>query len=172
MRLRTIVLALLLLVVPFVAAGCDSASDKIAEKVVEEQTGGDVDIDTKDGEVSVSGKDGAASFSSKDELPKGWPSDIDLPKDAKIKGSSSVKADGGTNYTVTAEDEDSLDDIVDHFQDELDGWKSTSSTDSEADGRASSFQTWEKDKQMFTLVVSDAGDIRTFVATITPDTTG
>jgi hypothetical protein len=174
MRIRITALVLCIAVAPLALAACgESTSDKIAEQVVEQQTGDDVDIDSEKGEVNVTSKDGSSSFSSSGDLPKGWPKDVELPDGAKIKGSSAVKADGGTNLMVSAEDKGaSLDDIVEHFDEQLDGWKNDSVTSSDTGKRASAFQSWTKDGQVFTLVVSDAGDTRTFVATITPDSGG
>jgi hypothetical protein len=125
--LRSIALLLLVLALPAVAlAGCggdDKAAEKIAEKAIEHESGGDVDID--DGEVSVTDEDGNKStMSSSDKLPEDFPKEIPLPDGAKVTSGTKVSTDGnGDTFAVTAEVDDDPKDVLAFYKDELDGFK-------------------------------------------------
>jgi hypothetical protein len=123
---RTIALLLLILALPAVAlAGCgdDKAAEKIAEKAIEADSGGDVDI--KDGEVSVTDDEGNKStMTSSDELPDGFPKEVPLPDGAKIQSGTKVSTgDDGDTFVVTAAVDDASKDVLAFYKDELDGFK-------------------------------------------------
>lgn len=120
-RTTTIIAALGVTGMLLTTTGCgkvaDKASEKVAEKTIESQTGGSVDLDssngkmkikTKDGEysytdggVTAKTKDGSATYGDNAKVPDGWPSDVEIPKGLKIGASSTQKADGGTEYLVS-----------------------------------------------------------------------
>jgi hypothetical protein len=103
------------------------------------------------------------------ELPDGWPAEIELPSGAQIQGSSTLDNGAGDDYNVTAETELPLDELVQHFRGELDGWKEEGAPEVDGDDGPSAFLSWRRSGRIFTLVASDAGPVRTFVATITSD---
>lgn len=124
--LRTAALLLLLLALPaFVVAGCggdDEAAEKIAEKVIENESGGDVDIE--DGEVSVTDEEGNKStMSSGEELPEDFPKEIPLPDGAKITSGTKVSTGGDDTFAITAEVDDSPKDVLAFYKEELAGFK-------------------------------------------------
>lgn len=104
-RIATAIIAGALL---FGTVGCGAAAEKVSEKAtekaIEKAAGGDVDIDTKgDGKVTYKDKDGNAITYGNSELPEGWSKDLTIPKGFKLLSSSSLKSDGGTIKSITAQ---------------------------------------------------------------------
>ncbi len=90
--------ALAMVPVLVLTVGCGKASEKIAEKAIERQTGAEVDIDgdggvsfqTEDGSYTADG-DGNVVVETEDGtitaglgLPKGWPEDLPVPEGVTI----------------------------------------------------------------------------------------
>ncbi len=73
------------------AAGCgddvaDKAAEKLTEKAIESEGGGDVDvdIDTDSGKWSVKSEEGTASFESGGDIPDWLSEDVPIPAGAKV----------------------------------------------------------------------------------------
>ena len=93
------------------SAGCGRVADKATtkvsekglEKVIEGQTGGKVDLDTKRGGFKVQTKDGSkVQTGSGSSLPDDWPKVIALPSGFEIKMSTTTKESGKPLKTVMA----------------------------------------------------------------------
>ncbi len=153
-------------------AGCgESASEKIAEKAVEEMTGAkDVEVG-KDGEsisfkndkgeeVSLTGGEGT-------KLPDGFPKDtFPLPDGAKITAAVKMAADSqGDQFTVSADVKMSPEDVLSFYKDELDGFKQESSISS-ADG--SGFATYASSEYSATVTVSETNGNTTMTLMVSP----
>ena len=100
-----------------VLAGCGSKSveDKIAEKAIEHESGGDVDLNSKDASIKYTDKDGnqtELNTGGGASIPDGWPKALDPPKSVKIITSSTTKVDGKTAMTVLGEAEGTIEDLV------------------------------------------------------------
>lgn len=99
-------------------AGCSSASEKAAEKLIEAGAGGDVNVDLggdggmsfdsedgsfsidADGNVKIDSEDGSFSMDSQSgKLADGFP-DVPLP-DGDLVNSARQSSDGETSYTAT-----------------------------------------------------------------------
>ena len=93
-----------------VGAGCgggSEAGDKLAEKILEENGGGDVDINSDEGSYKFTDENGNTFEGSVDgegaSLPDGWPSDLAPPDGVKIVTASSNAVDGKATMSVLAE---------------------------------------------------------------------
>ena len=101
-----------------VGSACSSseAAKKLTEKAIEKQSGGDVDINSKDGTVKYTDKDGNETEMNIDgegaSLPKGWPDDLAPPDSIKLVTSTTSTAGSKTSMTVLGETETSIDDLV------------------------------------------------------------
>ena len=90
-------------------AGCGKVADKVSqkasekatEKIIENETGGSVDLNTSDGKMKIKTKDGEVTYGSGSELPKGWPSDVKLPKGITLNASTSSKTEGGVSMIIS-----------------------------------------------------------------------
>ena len=88
---------------------CSSIEDKVSEVVVEKaiEAGGggkiDVDVDADgEGTVSIDTEEGTVTIGGTD-LPAGWPSGVQIPKDQTVTGSFSSESAEGLTATVTTE---------------------------------------------------------------------
>lgn len=93
-------------------AGCGGGSDSAdnaAEKLIEESTGGDVEVNSDDGSYTFTDEDGNTYEASTDgegaALPDDWPADLAPPDDVTIVTASSNTVDGKQSMTVLAEAE-------------------------------------------------------------------
>ena len=80
--------------------GADNAANSIAEKVVEQASGNNVDISSDDGglTMSVEGEDGTQTASFNEALPDGFP--FPVPDTYEVGGAFSYDSDAGTSYAV------------------------------------------------------------------------
>ena len=176
---RPIRLATFVLVVAaaLLAAGCGSedVGEKIAEKVVENQTGEDVDINVDGDKVKIEGKDGSFEVGASTELPDGWPGDVELPKDAEIVGATSLDGGEGQMLSVTARVVDMTpSEVFDHFEEELDGWTEQTKSVTSSDGNELVIAAWADDGDVLSVTATtddsnDDEDASTLVATYGPD---
>lgn len=107
-----------------IGAACGSASETVAEKIIENQTGAEVDIDADGGSmqvideegntVNVQASDDSVVISGTDEsgsetniemggteIPKGFP--MPIPDGAEVSFVSSIETPEGISYSVTVE---------------------------------------------------------------------
>lgn len=138
--------ALAVVPVLVLTVGCGKASEKIAEKALEHQTGADVDLDSNGG-ISIETEDGSYSADADgnvvietDEgtitagagLPDGWPEDLPIPDGVAITyGSVSAEFASATGMS-----ERSPADLMDDIRAAFAGWEvedesTTTSTGSE-----------------------------------------
>jgi hypothetical protein len=126
--IRRLAPAALGVVLVLTAAACGddggSPSDNALEEIIEQQGGGEVDIDSEDGEVTVESEDGSFTASSDGELPEDWPDDVPLPDDLAIDGSSRIadSASGGFILSVSGATSLSVEEVQELYTSGLDGW--------------------------------------------------
>ena len=131
---KTTLLIIIALIILALLFGMRSffSPDRVAERMLEQATGGKVDID-RDGETvntTVVGDDGSKMniSSGNTSLPDGWPASVPVIPDAKVASSASApNSDGGTAYTVSYETDMSVADAVSFYKDAFsrDGWTIT-----------------------------------------------
>ncbi|MCW2962432.1 MAG: hypothetical protein JWM25_1140 [Thermoleophilia bacterium] len=103
-----------------------------------------------------------SSSASAQQLPEGWPEEIELPAGSRIK--NSLSADD--QRSVSVETDDTLAEIVTYFETELAAWQAEQTGDAATE--LSAFLTWTREGDRFTLIVSEAAAVRTFVASVAP----
>lgn len=108
-----------------------NAGEEAAERIIENMTGGQVDIDADGDEVTV--KTDQGTYTTADKLPADFPSDVPVYAGAKVVGS--VTADGaqGGMY-VGLETTAAVDDVIAWYRSEVKarGW--TVQTDATVSG--------------------------------------
>lgn len=148
-----------------VSAGCSSAADKASEKLVERaiesESGGDVDLNfDADGEgtFSVETEDGSFSMGAGGEVPDAWPSDVPLPDDLEvISGSTMSDGSSGEIVSVSGSTGASVDEVIASFEG-LAGWTvDNESTMSSTDGSISSLFMSQGDRNL-SITVSEGSD--------------
>lgn len=170
MNKRTMAVAGALTALLLLAPGCGKVAEKAvkkgSEKLIEDQTGGKVDIG-KDGKLSVKTSDGEVkidsggySFKSSDgesvigagaKVPKNWPKMLALPKDAKV----TTSVTSGATQQVSFQAEKSPSKWVDQLTGTLDndGWNQSSTMNS----NDYSMYSYEKDGNSITITVIGTG---------------
>ncbi len=165
MRLRSIGLLVLCLVLAFGLAGCKKASETTAEKIVESQTGADVDIDQN--KVTVTGEDGETAVieGAGASLPDGFPSDIPVYDNASIEASAKF-SDGGTDaFSVTMKTMDSVDTVFGWHKSQFEGkgWASQGEFNSSTSEGASAMLSYTKDGRVATVGVNEVAGEGTMI---------
>jgi len=99
-RMKKLALIMTLSLVIAACGGADNAANSIAEKVVEQASGNNVDISSDDGglTMSVEGDDGIDTVSFNEDLPEGFP--FPVPDTYEVGGAFTYEGDAGTSYSV------------------------------------------------------------------------
>lgn len=110
--------------------GCSKkVEEKVIEKALEQQTGGQADVDLTDGQVNIKTKDGTASLTSgkNAKIPDDFPSDIYLYKGAGVK--MAVQVPQGHSVVLTSKD--AIQKVVDTYKKEMkaNGWEQKAAMD-------------------------------------------
>jgi len=115
----------LLVLVSLVGWGCQSATEKVAEKAtekaIEDSGGGNVDVDIDDQTVEITDQNTNISASyGKNELPEDWPSDAPTYEGDII----ATTTQNDTFFQTSWQTDKSADDVYDYYQEELvdQGW--------------------------------------------------
>lgn len=155
---------------------CGKVADKVAnkatEKAIESQSGGNVDLDTKDGKLTVKTKDGETTYGTVTKLPDQWPDEISFPKGTKLISSTTAKQSdgvtmsvggvlkGGDGKAIAAKFASTLDDA---------GYEIENQTEGDYGGAYSSQLTAVKGDSRVAVIVSDAaGEGVSMSVTVTP----
>ncbi len=132
-------LPVLLLVIPL--GGCvitdkigEWFGEKVTEKVIEDQTGADVDLDVdEDGGVEITTDEGQTSYGSKAEVPDNWPKDVPIIDHTEVVSASTYKdtTSGTTSYQVMVKSSKNYSDSKSYYKTEMpnEGWTELSSID-------------------------------------------
>lgn len=126
----------------FLLAGCtlnpfaflqQKTGEKMAEKLIESQTGGKVDIDSDKGKVTVKTKEGEEIVMGEGQLPANFPKDMPIYPGAKPSGSWISTTKEGKGVMVGLETNDGKNKVVSYYRTELpkNGWviETTTTTD-------------------------------------------
>lgn len=146
------------LVAALATTGC---AKTIAEKVIENQTGGKVKIDSngKSGSVEIKSKDGSIRI-GENKLPADFPKDIPIYKPSKTTSSMSNTLEGKKTFVVTLTTDADIDGVTDFYKSGLagKGWTEKSALTG-GDG-ASKFSTlaYEKGETIVTVTVTRANN--------------
>lgn len=141
------------------AAGCgkkvsESVAEKIAEKAIEQQSGGKASVDIASGKTTVKTAEGTFTVDASGgaSIPENFPKDVPVPKSTKV--TSSVSTPQGVN--VTLEGPADVAETVKAFSDEMksQGW--TEEVTSNMGGQlVSSFKKGERSTAITAIATGD-----------------
>jgi hypothetical protein len=99
------------------------ASETIAQKAIENQTGGKVQIDNNGQKITVKGENGETVIGG-NEIPSNFPKDVPLYPNAKPASSWSSSAQNNQGVMVSLETTDLKSKVTDYYDKELpkNGW--------------------------------------------------
>jgi hypothetical protein len=173
--LRAAILLTIALLLASTVSGCcpffnaaDEVGERVAEEVVEDATGGDVDIE--EGEVTITGEDGEEVVISDEgaELPDGFWDDFPT-YDGKIIGSAKMTDDSGREiFTVFMETSDDYTTVMDAFKSDLEdmGWKTEFSAEvPEGEDGLSTFHV-SKGERNANVTISDENAVTSIALTL------
>ena len=166
-KLRNVALVVATAALLVGSAGCgkiaDKASEQIAERIIEKQTGGKVDIQ-KDGEkIKIETDEGTITGGA--SIPDGWPSDIPLPKDLRVIGGSAIKDGDQTVYSVAGSSSASRDEIKNLYANALSDWKLEHSMDLRGEDE-STMLSYSKGDRMALITISEHEKERNLSVTV------
>jgi hypothetical protein len=138
--------------------GDDDAADRVAEEIVENAGGGDVEIDSDDNTVKFTDEDGNVSeFDASGEgaeLPDGWPEALAPPSSVTIISSSTNTIDGAKNLYVLGEAEGTVDDFLAAIKSQIEGAGYEIVNDSSVSGSDGAYAGISAEGDEFTLTAS------------------
>jgi hypothetical protein len=133
-------------------SGCGAIAEKIteegAERIIESETGENVEIDLNgEGGISVQSDDGESVFRVVTEIPAEWPNSVPRPDGLVIDSGSFIKAEGETLMTLLGSPNGSAIDFTDAYAVALDaaGFTETSRFDSKTEGGSAAQRTYESE---------------------------
>lgn len=165
-KMKKAALILFVLVLIFSLSGC--TAKKLTEKVIEQSTDSDVDID-EDGGVRITTEEGEVGIGSKAEIPDNFPSDVPIVDYDEVLSSSSIKdeEDNTTSYAVTLSSKKSVDETVNYYKDMMiqNGW--TSESEIQANGTtALSYSKGENTCSVYVLQNTETDQVNATIAVI------
>lgn len=125
MRRSIVLIGILALVASACGAAAENVAENLAERALESEGGGnvDLDIDEESGEVSVQMESGDGSGSltiGGGELPDGFP--IPVPDGGEVMSTFSSETEEGTSYSVTISyPADRYEELASFYEDWIDG---------------------------------------------------
>lgn len=150
----------------------EKVSEKAAEKVIEDQTGGKVEIDTDgDGAVEIETEQGTASFGT-GETPEEWPESLDLPGDLEIQSGTTFEGSDGRTVAVVGMTAETPEALLARYKKALATWDISGESTSTSGGTTLAGAQWDNGAARVTLAASAAtADGATFL-TISHTTLG
>lgn len=122
-QIRRIAASLLAAVLLVGSSGCSSITDRAVEKIVKRELGGYVDFDGDDDSVRVETDEGL--FTSGTTIPEDWPSDVPIPPDLEVSGSSVVRSYDEKSFSLHRISQMSTKEIKDFYADAFSDWEET-----------------------------------------------
>lgn len=130
---KTLIIVLVIVFVVFILPGIviggaiwwfgrGDGAEKLAESIVENATGSDVDIDSNDGSYSIKTDDGSYESSVGEDLPENFPDEVELYNRQTVTGSYRSSTDSGSSWSVNAESNDSVSKVSDYLDDKYSSW--------------------------------------------------
>ena len=155
-------------VIALILSGCGAAAEKASEKateqILEEQIGGNVDIDTGgDGSVEIETDEGSESFGTGD-VPEEWPEFLELPDDVEIQSGTTIDSSDGRLVTIVGITDETPEEVLARYKDLLAEWEISGESTSSGGGSTLTGAQWENGKERVSLAASDTeADGRTFL---------
>lgn len=157
MNKKLLVLSIVLSISVLGLSGCvKSISDRFSEKIIEESTGGQANVNTQDGTVQVNVDGTSIQAGENITLPANFPTDIYRPEGKLLSSMTNEQS-----FTISIEVKEAPQEIYAAYQQKLkaDGWKVVTSGDF---GDMKTVNA-EKDNRVFSMIVSKAEDSQTTV---------
>jgi hypothetical protein len=162
MAARTMVLLVVIVLAVGALTGCSCAAEEASEALVEQSTGGEVEIDDEGESISIETEEGSMEISGGDSaaVPDGFPSDMPL-YDGTIVMGQVFETEEGTAFNVGITTSDSANDVAAWYSDEFsaEGWSVTSEmTNDSGDMTMVTYQVEKGGTQAQVIIAEEAGE--------------
>jgi len=145
--MKKLALIVMLSLIAAACGGADDAANSIAEQIVEQATGDNVDISTSEDGVTVSfeSEDASGSASFSEALPADFP--FPVPDEYELGASMTFEDDNGTSYSAVLQaSADEFDAMKEMYKSWMEGESFTVEVDEIGDGTNKlAFITGERD---------------------------
>lgn len=175
MRATTRPIAAALVAGTLLVAGCGgddtgSPTEEGLEELIEQQGGGDVDLDMgEDGDFSMETDEG--SFTGGSELPESWPDEVPLPDDLEIVNASEIvdNTSGSGMLSVSGRTSLTPDEVGELYTEALSDWEESMNMSSSSGGSASVTQAFEQEGHVVTVSATEDGDATSLIISFTTE---
>jgi hypothetical protein len=135
-------------------AAAEKVGEKATEKMIEEQTGGKVDVDTDgDGSVEIETDEGTASFGT-GEVPEEWPEMLELPDDLEIQSATTLDGSDGRIVTIVGTTAETPEALLDRYKEALAAWDISGESTSTGGGSTLTGAQWDNGEERVTFAAS------------------
>jgi hypothetical protein len=145
------------------AAGCkrlaERARDKAEEKAIEQQTGGQVKLDTEKGTMRIVTDAGAVSVGAGSKVPDDFPKSVPIYPGSTVAFSATTSETGKEAWTVSLETHDSKEAVAAYYKSNLGGFTLASNMEL----GTSIMQVWQSPKYDATLIMATEADGKTSI---------
>lgn len=139
---------------------CKRAAERMKEKAIERQTGGQVNIDSKGGTTIITSDAGTFVAGNGTKVPDDFPKTIPVYPGAKVDlAAKANNPNGKPAWTLTLETGDSKDQVVAFYEAKMTGFKNASDM-SLGD---TDMSVWQSAGYDVTLMVNAAGNRKTAI---------
>ena len=170
--MRILIYLALVIVLAF-AFGCkkatESASESLAEKMVEQSSGGKVDLDLKDGGATITDKEtgNTTTLDAKGgKMPEGWPKNIPQYPGSKVTQSSATDTEKGKAFSLILDTPDPMEKVNEYYAKELKGAGFKKSTEMTREDGITAF--YESAKDVLTITIFKEKDKTLISISLTP----
>ncbi len=117
------------LIALFLTTGClgqriaETITGEAIERAIEEESGGEVDIDISEGEMTIKTDEGEMTFGESAELPDGFPSAAPVYPDMTIVTAWTVTEEGKENFSISASTSDPGEKVFNWYKAEMSSWE-------------------------------------------------
>jgi hypothetical protein len=162
MTWKITLVALAALLAASALTGCGFAAEQATEELVEQSTGGEVEIDDDGESISIETEEGSMEISGGEsaEVPDGFPSDMPI-YDGTIVMAQTFDAEEGTAYNLGIKTTDGAYDVSEWYVDEFasEGWSVTSEmVNDTADMTMLTYQVEKDGTQAQVIIAEEAGE--------------
>ncbi|MGD2101872.1 MAG: hypothetical protein PVG83_06510 [Acidimicrobiia bacterium] len=163
-RLSLAALATVFLLLLAACSPGEELAEELAEQALEEQGGGDVEIDSDSGEVNIESDDGSFTIGG-GEIPTDWP--VDVPSGGEVLAVGEDQDGGGTlSMEFVGAD---YDDMVAFYDSWVDGSGLEMIQRAEVSEPAGHAWTVQDDARTYNISINDAGDFVALLIIVVPN---
>ena len=150
-----------LLVLASASSGCRRAQERAEEQAIEQQTGGQVHLNSDKGTMTITTDAGTLMAGVGSKIPDDFPKTIPVYPGAKADlAAKSASASGKDAWTVTLESPDPKDKVVAYYKANMPAFKMAS----DMNMGQTDMTVWQGTQYDVTLMISEAGAGKTTIA--------